>query len=232
MADRIWFVIPAAGASRRYGGDTSKAYLRVAGCSILEHSLRAVLACPGISGGVVVLAEGDKQWPRLPSSLRRRVKTVSGGVERAHSVLNGLEVLDADSNDWVLVHDAARPCLPPSDLIALISACHDDAVGGLLALPVTDTLKLADDEGRSSGGPARERVWRAQTPQMFRHGVLMRALNEALAAGRTPSDESAAVEALGLRPRLVEGSALNIKITRATDLPFVEVALALLKESS
>lgn len=231
MPQRIWFVIPAAGASSRFGGTVPKPYLRIAGRSLLEHALRALLRCPGLAGGVVVSSAGDRRWSRLPAALRRRVSTVAGGRLRAESVLNGLRALaDARATDWVLVHDAARPCLPRRDLAALLAACRHDAVGGLLALPIAETLKQADGSGRSRRSFARDRLWRAQTPQMFRHGDLVRALTRALGRGREPTDEAAAIEGLGLRPRLVEGSPLNIKVTRPADLAVARAAVALLRE--
>jgi 2-C-methyl-D-erythritol 4-phosphate cytidylyltransferase len=226
VSERTWFVIPAAGASSRFGGSTPKPYLRIAGRSLLEHALRAMLRCPGLAGGVVVIAERDRRWARLPASMRRRVITATGGATRARSVLNGLEALTgAMPEDWVLVHDAARPCLPAGDLAALIAACRRDEVGGLLALQVTETVKLADGEGRSARSVPRDGLWRAQTPQMFRHGPLRRALSRALEEGVEPTDEASAIERLGLRPKLVEGSPLNIKVTRPADLVLASAAL-------
>lgn len=223
--------MPAAGAATRFGGPVPKQWLRLDGRSVLEHALRAVRRCPGLAGGVVVLARGDRRFARLPAVLRRRVLTVRGGRERAHSVLNGLRALAelAGKDDWVLVHDAARPCLPARDLRALVAACARDRTGGLLALPVADTLKRGGRDGRSRGTLPRAGVWRALTPQLFRYGVLRRALEAAVARGRAPGDEAEAVEALGRRPRLVAGSALNIKITRPADLPAARAALAALR---
>jgi 2-C-methyl-D-erythritol 4-phosphate cytidylyltransferase len=226
VADRLWFVIAAAGASSRFGGAVPKPWLRISGRSLLEHGLRALLAAPGIDGGVVVTAPGDGRFRRLPNSLRRRVVAATGGPTRALSVLAGLRALiTTEPADWVLVHDAARPCLPRRDLLGLIAECRRDEIGGLLALPVAETLKQADDLGRCARTVPRERIWRAQTPQMFRHGQLMRALEQALAEGFEATDEAAAIERLGLRPRLVEGSALNIKVTRPADLALVRAAL-------
>ena len=227
---RIWFVIAAAGASSRFGGATPKPYLKIAGRSLLEHALRAMLACPGIAGGVVVTVAGDRHFARLPVVLRRRAVTATGGASRARSVLNGLLAIEqALPADWVLVHDAARPCLPPADLAALVAACEGDKVGGLLALPMADTLKQSDAAGRSSRSVAREGLWRAQTPQMFRHGLLVRALTRAIGEGFEPTDEAAAIEGLGLQPKLVEGSPLNIKVTRPADLALARAAVRLLK---
>ena len=231
MPERIWFVIAAAGASSRFGGSIPKPYLRIAGKSLLEHALRALAAVPGIAGGVVVTAHGDRRFLRLPKAVRRGVVTTTGGPTRALSVLNGLHALvSAAPEDWVLVHDAARPCVPRTDLSALVAACKRDAVGGLLAVPVTDTLKQADpDDDRSARTVPRDRLWRALTPQMFRHGRLVRALMRALGEGFDATDEAAAIEGLGLKPRLVEGSPLNIKITRPADLVLAQAAMRQLR---
>ena len=225
MASRTWFVIAAAGRATRFGGPVPKPYLRIAGATLLEHCLRAFARLPGVAGGAVVLATGDRRYERLPAALRRRVVAVEGGETRAASVLNGLRALiTAAPDDWVLVHDAARPCVPAGDLRALLAACRRDPVGGILAVPVADTLKQADDDGRSLRTLPRERLWRAQTPQMFRIGLLVRALAEAQAAGFEPTDEAAAIEKQGLRPQLVEGSPLNVKVTRPGDLAFADAA--------
>ena len=226
MGERIWFVIAAAGRASRYGGPVPKPYLRIAGRTLLEHSLRTLNSVAGIAGGVAVLANGDRRFERLPQSVRRRVVAVAGGPTRAISVLNGLQALiTADADDWVLVHDAARPCLARKDVETLIAACRGDPVGGLLAVQVADTLKQADEDGRSQRTLSRERLWRAQTPQMFRHGRLVQALTQALAEGFEATDEAAAIEKQGLKPLLVEGSPLNVKITRPADLAFAEAAL-------
>jgi 2-C-methyl-D-erythritol 4-phosphate cytidylyltransferase len=223
---RTWIVVPAAGASRRVGGAVAKQHLEIGGRTLLEHALCALLAHPDVLGGVVVLGAEDCGWARLPEVLRARLATATGGRERCHSVLAGLRALDAADEDWVLVHDAARPCLGAEELARLVERCRDDAVGGLLALPVTDTLKRADGAGRVQGTVARESLWRAQTPQMFRRGPLGRALEEAIAAGETPGDEATAMERAGFRPLLVEGSPFNIKVTHPADLGFAAAVLA------
>ena len=227
MGERIWFVIAAAGRASRYGGPVPKPYLRIAGRTLLEHGLRTLNSVADIAGGVAVLANGDRRFERLPPSVRRQVVAVAGGPTRARSVLNGLQALiTADEDDWVLVHDAARPCVQRKDVASLIAACRRDAVGGLLAVQVEDTLKQAGDDGRSHRTPPRERLWRAQTPQMFRYGRLVQALTQALAEGFEPTDESAAIERLGLKPLLVEGSPLNVKVTRPADLAFAAAAFS------
>jgi len=226
MQERLWFVVPAAGASRRMDGEMPKQYREVAGRTMLEHVLATLLGHAGIAGGAVAIAAGDPWWGRLPESLRTRVAVAPGGTERCHAVLAGLRALtQAAPDDWVLVHDAARPCLSAVELDRLIRACRDDSVGGLLAVPVADTLKRAGEDGRVLDTLPREGLWRAQTPQMFRQGRLVSALEAALAAGEQPTDEAAAIERIGLRPRLVPGSSLNIKVTRPEDLAFAEWVL-------
>jgi 2-C-methyl-D-erythritol 4-phosphate cytidylyltransferase len=208
MSARLWFVLPAAGRSRRMGGAAPKQYLELAGRTLLEQALAPLLASPRVTGGVVALAADDATFARLP---------------RADSVLAGLYALSpaADPLDWVLVHDAARPCLEAADLERLITACEDDPVGGLLAMPLADTLKRADPAGRIAATIEREGLWRALTPQMFRLGRLIEALQVCQRDGIVPTDEAAAMEHLGLRPRLVAGSPDNIKLTEPAD---VEVA--------
>jgi 2-C-methyl-D-erythritol 4-phosphate cytidylyltransferase len=226
VAERIWFVIAAAGRASRFGGPVPKTYLRIAGRTFLEHCIRTLSTVKGIAGGAVVLADGDRRFERLPVAVRNRVVAVAGGPSRAASVLHGLQALiTAGKDDWVLVHDAARPCLRRQDVQSLIRACRRDPVGGLLAVPVSDSVKQADEAGRSAATLPRERLWRAQTPQMFRYGLLLGALARATAEGFDPGDEAAAVERLGLAPRLVEGSPLNLKVTRPADLAFAEAAM-------
>jgi 2-C-methyl-D-erythritol 4-phosphate cytidylyltransferase len=223
VAGRIWFVIAAAGAAMRFGGSIPKPYLRVGGLTLLEHALRALLAVPRVAGGVVVVARGDRRYARLPAALRRRFVIAAGGATRARSVLNGLiAIAGAEDPDWVLVHDAARPCLPQRDVERLVSSCRGDPVGGLLATPVTDTLKRMGRQRRSLGSVPRARLWRAQTPQMFRYGTLRSALARSLDEGFEPTDEATAIERLGLRPRLVEGSPLNVKVTSPSDLTLAQ----------
>jgi 2-C-methyl-D-erythritol 4-phosphate cytidylyltransferase len=218
--ERRWAVVAAAGRGERYGGRTPKQYLRLAGRPVLSWSLRALLAEPSIDAVVVALAEGDRRFARLPEAKDARVRTCRGGARREHSVASALQALGARARDedWVLVHDAARPCLRRSDLRALMAGVAGDPVGGLLAVPLADTLKSADGEGRSARTVPREGLWRALTPQMFRYGLLRRALALCLDRDRGVTDEAAAIELLGLRPRLVHGRADNLKVTHREDL--------------
>ncbi len=224
-AAQCWAAIPAAGIGARLAAERPKQYLDLRGRSILEHSLQPFLDHPRIRGVVAALAPGDPWWKELPGTVRDRVTVVEGGDERVHSVLNCLRHLlsVADAGDWVLVHDAARPCLAQAHLDALIAELAADEVGGLLAVPVADTLKRADADARVIATEPRENLWQAQTPQMFRHGLLLRAL-EALGAG-TPTDEARAIEHLGLKPKLVACDATNLKVTYPQDLKLAELIL-------
>jgi len=202
------------------GADRPKQFLMLGPRSVLAHTLSIFLEHPAIRGVVLVLGpEVDSGTLDLPAG-EGRLFQVAGGAERADSVRNGLEFLAvrADPRDWVLVHDAARPCLPAEDLDRLIGTLREDPVGGLLAAPSTDTLKLADASGRVERTLDRSRVWRALTPQMFRLEPLRAALAAVAAAGATVTDEAGAMEFQGHRPRLVEGSPANLKITRPEDL--------------
>lgn len=215
-----WAVVPAAGRGRRFGAERPKQYLQVAGRTLLEHSLRAVLAHDDVDGVVVAIAPDDAEWPGWRDIGGKPVITCVGGAERADSVLAALHALPATVSDdqWVLVHDAARPCLRARDLARLIAVGQADPVGALLAAPVRDTLKRADHLGHSQATEPREWLWRALTPQLFRRGGLTRALDAALRAGLVVTDEAMAMERLGLRPCLVEGSEDNIKVTTPADL--------------
>jgi len=221
---KFWVIVPAAGSARRMGGAVPKQYLPLAGRTVLHWSLAPFLAHEHVAGIVVVLAAQDEHWRRTDLAREAKIMTTTGGAERMDSVLAGLEALHAEAapEDWVLVHDAARPCLTASDLERLLDELHDDAVGGLLAAPVVDTLKRADESGRVACTVEREKLWRALTPQMFRRDILQRALQGARRDGISATDEAQAVEALGLQPKLVAGDADNIKITLPEDLPRAE----------
>ncbi len=224
---RYWAVVPAAGTGRRLGAEIPKQYLRLAGQTVLEHTLDRLCGHPRIERVVVALRLDDPYWARCRYAQHPAVVTVLGGAERCHSVLNGLMQLAeaAQPNDWVLVHDAARPCLRSSDINRLIEELADHPVGGLLALPVSDTVKRANAQGEVAQTVSREDLWRAFTPQMFRFEALSQALNAAVAAERRVTDEAQALELAGFAPRLVEGQEDNIKITRADDMNLAEYYL-------
>ncbi|MBI5460698.1 MAG: 2-C-methyl-D-erythritol 4-phosphate cytidylyltransferase [Gammaproteobacteria bacterium] len=226
-APRLWAIVPAAGIGRRMGTDLPKQYLTLGDRTVLEHSLAALCILETLAGVVVALAENDPYWPGLAPELPCPLFTAPGGAERAESVLHALDVLrlHAADDDWVLVHDAARPCVRADDLRSLLTALHDDPVGGLLAVPVRDTMKQATDDQRCAGTVDRRRLWHALTPQMFRLGMLHAALHTAQAAGAMVTDEASALEYAGYWPRLVEGHADNLKITRPEDLALAEFYL-------
>jgi 2-C-methyl-D-erythritol 4-phosphate cytidylyltransferase len=220
-----WVIVPAAGSSRRMASSgPPKQYLQLAGRSVIEWALAPFLERPDCYRVVVVIAEQDRQWSEHPLAQHSKISTAIGGAERVESVRAGLRALVALANedDWVLVHDAARPCLRATDLSRLIDQLADDRVGGLLGVPVVDTLKRADANDGVTATVSRESLWRALTPQMFRYGVLDRALRAAQDAGVAPTDEAQAVEALGLQPRLVRGDPDNIKITLPEDIERAE----------
>ena len=225
---RYWLVMPAAGIGRRFGADRPKQYAPLGGRTVIEWALALFLSDARCAGAVVALARDDPYWPALAP---RGVIVAAGGEERSHSVRNALAALAerAGSEDWILVHDAARPCLPRADLERLLRELAGHPVGGLLATPAADTLKRAEASREVQQTVDRAGLWRALTPQMFRYGRLCEALDRAHAAGRNPTDEAQAIEWLGDRPRLVEGAAANLKITSAADLA---LAAALLKENT
>jgi 2-C-methyl-D-erythritol 4-phosphate cytidylyltransferase len=223
-----WAVMPAAGRGARFGGEVPKQYLTVAGEPLLAHTLRALFAHPAIEAVVVALADGDAHWPGWNSFEGRPVLGCRGGETRADSVLAGLGALpdSVRADDFVLVHDAARPNLALADLETLLERGRDDPVGAILAAPVRDTLKRAGDDGGIDRTEPREHLWRALTPQLFRRLQLTRALEAARGSGAAVTDEAMAMERLGHRPLLVEGADDNLKITTPADLAWFEFALS------
>jgi 2-C-methyl-D-erythritol 4-phosphate cytidylyltransferase len=221
MTSRFFGLVPAAGSGSRFGA-APKQYSLLAGKPMLRHAIERLLAASEVEVAFVVLAPGDVEFRNHDWKMfgERVAPLYCGGASRRESVLNGLVAAASavDPNDWILVHDAARPCLGSSELRRLIDAAAREEVGGILAVPVSDTLKRAGDDGRILETEPRDGLWQAQTPQMFRHGMLMRALRDAPHV----TDEAAAVEALGYKPRLVEGSSLNLKVTFPADLQIAE----------
>ncbi len=220
----FWALIPAAGIGSRMAADRPKQYLPLAGRTLLEHTLDCFLDHPQLRGLVIALAADDPYWPTLACAEDPRIARAEGGRERADSVLGGLQrlaELGAEEQDWVLVHDAARPNLARADLDRLLGELAEDAVGGLLAVPARDTLKRAGADGRVRETVDRESIWQAYTPQMFRIGPLHRALADALVAGALITDEASAMEWAGQAPRLIEGRADNLKVTRPEDLDWL-----------
>jgi 2-C-methyl-D-erythritol 4-phosphate cytidylyltransferase len=219
--------MPAAGRGSRFGGSMPKQYQTVAGLTLIEHSLRALLGHPGVDGVMVALSPDDPYWAGWREMEGKPIYTCRGGAERADSVLSALQALPAtvSEDQWVLVHDAARPCLRGVDLSRLLAIGQADPIGAILAAPVRDTIKRADKQSRSTMTEPRDALWRALTPQMFRRGGLTRALKAAMSAGAIITDEAMAMERLGLKPRLVEGSEDNIKVTTPADLALAEFIL-------
>lgn len=226
--ERIWALVPAAGSGARFGQATPKQYLALAGRPLIAHCLDTLCGHRAVEGVAVVLSPDDGRFDSIDMtrwSQRLRVLRC-GGTTRAQTVLNGLREMAQrwHESDWVMVHDAARPCLSPALIDRLVETLRDDPVGGILAIPVADTLKRADAEGRIEATVPRQRLWAAQTPQMFRQGLLVRALSQG--AGAEITDEASAVESLGLRPRLVPGDPTNLKVTYPDDLQSAERHLA------
>ena len=228
---RYFLVIPAAGSGRRFSTAVPKQYAALGSSTVIEQALAPFEADPDCAGIVVAVAAGDATWPGIAARRTRVIETARGGEQRAHSVRNALRALvgRARDDDWIMVHDAARPCFAASDLQMLKHELAPHPVGGLLAVPLADTLKRALEPGTRAthvdGTLDRDGLWRAATPQVFRFGVLLRALEAALDAQRMPTDEAQAIEWTGQRPRLVAGRADNIKVTTAEDL---ELASAIL----
>ena len=224
----LWAIVPAAGRGTRFGGEVPKQYVEVAGAPVIAHALAALLGHRSVSGAVVVLSAGDARWPGWTEFAGKPLRTCVGGEQRADSVLAGLAALpdDVRPDDFVLVHDAARPNLGEHDLGALLERGRNDPVGAILATPVRDTLKRAGDDGGIDGTEPRERLWRALTPQLFRRLQLSRALQAAADAGVEVTDEAMALERQGARPLLVEGREDNFKVTTPADLARFEFELS------
>ena len=229
---RYFVVIPAAGSGRRFSVSIPKQYAALGSSTVIEHALSNFEADPDCAGIVVVVAPEDTQWPAIAARRSRLIESVAGGAERAHSVRNGLLALSTRvrEDDWIMVHDAARPCFSVDDLALLKRELASHPVGGLLAVPLADTLKRALEVGSQvahvDSTLDRNGLWRAATPQVFRCGVLLRALGAALEAGRTPTDEAQAIEWSGQRPRLVAGRTDNIKVTTSEDLALAAAILS------
>ncbi len=224
----LWVIVPAAGVGARMGGHMPKQYLPLAGQTVLAQTLQRLAQLPGLGRIVVALHPEDPCWHAQPLPPQLPLSTCAGGRERSDSVLNALQSLQglADEQDWVLVHDAVRPCVRLDDIARLLQEVADHPCGGLLAVPVSSTLKRSDAAGDIVATLPRDHVWQAATPQAFRLGALRQALQAAVQAGVAITDEASAMELAGHAPRLVRGSADNIKITYPEDLLLAELILA------
>ena len=224
---KIHALIPAAGRGTRYGGDRLKQYLPIGGKAVMSYAINAFQFHPLIASVTVVLADDDQWFESAVGSLSSVVDTVIGGDTRAHSVRNGLKQIISKNpvSDWVLVHDAARPCLAPACLDRLLEEGLKSPDGAILAMPLGDTLKQAGDDGEIIGTVDRSGLWTAQTPQFFPIEKLLSAIESAHVHGHEMTDEASAMELAGFKPKLVMSSAANIKITHPSDLAIAEAWL-------
>ena len=227
-SSKIWAIVPAAGQGQRFSSAKPKQFFELNGKLVAEHSLSRLMAVSTIEQIIVPSDISCTLWSQVPSLSHNKVKQVSGGEQRAHSVLNGLLSIGslASDNDWVLVHDIARPCISIEDIGRLIAAVKDHLVGGILVARVDETLKKMASDNHISATVDRTEYRLAQTPQIFRYGVLKDAINSCLDKNIIPTDEAFAVESAGHKLLSVEGRRDNLKITRQEDLP---IASAILK---
>ncbi len=230
---KYWVVIPAAGISQRMGHEIPKQYQKLGDSTVIEVTLSKFLQHPKITEIIVVLHAEDKHWSTLDNLELKNIKTILGGATRAESVFNAVQELSnvASENDFVLVHDAARPCLSKDDLNALINALQHDDVGGILAAPVSDTIKeVTPDSLKIKQTIDRSVLVKALTPQMFRFGILQKALQHCSKQKIHATDEASAIEIMGLNVKIVMGSSGNIKITNMNDLTIAQAILSLVNE--
>jgi 2-C-methyl-D-erythritol 4-phosphate cytidylyltransferase len=218
-AEKFWGIVPAAGVGKRMQADRPKQYLPLAGKTVIEHTLSRLLNTKIFAAIAVAISPEDPYWPDLEISRNEKILTAEGGKERADSVLSGLKSLEgrAVNSDWVMVHDAARPCITTEDVCLLLNSVQEHKVGGILALPSHDTLKNVESD-EITATIDRNSIWRALTPQMFRYSDLKYALLDAAEKKAVVTDESSAMEFQGLKPKIVAGRPDNIKITRPEDL--------------
>ena len=225
---QTWCVVPAAGIGRRMQSSTPKQYLPLGAGCVIEATLATLLQLENLRGIVVALDGQDPYWAKTRYSAHPLVHRAAGGRERADSVLHALTHLleSADAADWVMVHDAARPCVRLDDIARLQHACEQHQQGAILGMPVRDTMKISDGHHRIQSTAPRDNLWHAFTPQMFPLGLLARSLAMALRSGAAVTDEASAMELAGYHPLLVQGAADNIKITNPADLALAEFYLS------
>lgn len=223
-SNTYWAVVPAAGIGKRMGLDIAKQYLKINNTTVIEHTLHKLTNCSSIKNIIVAISSQDSRWQNIAKHLPDSIHTVTGGKQRSDSVLAALNYLAqyADDDDWVLVHDAARPCVLSEDIEQLINKVSSHPVGGVLGTPVRDTMKhVKVDTGQIIITTTYDRstIWHALTPQMFRLGMLRDAIEYARRKNIAITDEASAIEATGNKPLMVVGKASNIKITRPEDIP-------------
>ncbi|PDH31790.1 MAG: 2-C-methyl-D-erythritol 4-phosphate cytidylyltransferase [Candidatus Thioglobus sp. MED-G23] len=229
---KIWAIVPAAGSGTRFGSDLPKQYHSLAGEEVILRTLRLLSVVTRVSGITVGVAAHDPVWAGLLPRLPERVSSFEGGQTRSETVLNGLSKLIRQGReaDWVLVHDSVRPCVRVQDINRLIDETGFCSPGGLLATPVSDTLKAVSPGHQVTGSVPRESLWRAQTPQLFPVGLLHEGLTKACAENFDCTDDAQALERLGLKPSVISGSSLNLKITRDSDLALAQAILDMQEE--
>ncbi len=223
----VWALVPAAGIGSRMQADRPKQYLPLANKTVIEYTIERLASHEGIAGVIIALAPNDPWWAEITLPDNISVHLVDGGSTRADSVLNALNKLTELTRDdpWVLVHDAARPCIRHHDIDTMMSSLCGDTVGGILGIPVNDTVKRVNENQNITDTVSREGLWRASTPQMFRLNALLSALVQAKQQGEIITDEASAMELAGLQPKMIEGHADNIKITLPNDLALAELFL-------
>lgn len=225
--DAVWAIVPAAGNGSRMQADRPKQYLSLLDQPVIMHTFERLISHPRIAGVVVAVADNDPFWETLPIPESWALHRAQGGAERSESVLNALTLLaQITQNDpWVLVHDAARPCLRHTDIDRMLNTLLQDTVGGILGVPVTETVKRVDSQNRIIETVSRDNLWRAATPQMFRLQTLIKALEQTRLAQCKVTDEASAMEYAGYQPKMVEGHADNLKITLPQDLALAALYL-------
>ena len=221
-------VVPAAGVGKRLGGPVPKQYMDLNGRALIERTLERLLQLEELQQLIVVISAEDEYWPDLEISNHPQIHTTQGGKERCHSVLNGLDFIadHVDDDDWVLVHDAARPCVRVNDMQRLITTAYQKNKGGILAMPIRDTIKKSNNNNEIENTVDRDSLWHAFTPQLFKYAELWEALRTAIDQGVMVTDEASAMEYAGYQPLLVEGASDNIKVTLPEDLALASFFLA------
>ena len=226
-AVNYWAIVPAAGSGQRFGAELAKQFHSIGDKLVADHTLGRLLTISKLQKILVPCNPGAESWAQVSALKDQRVELLAGGAERVHSVLNGLRALAniAGSDDWVLVHDMARPCVTSADINKLIEQLDGHAVGGILATPISDTLKKVTADNTITETLDRSDYRGAQTPQMFRYGLLVRALETMLEKQQVPTDEASAIEYLGEQAMIVEGRRDNIKITHREDLVIAQAIM-------